>query len=116
MPAVSQTKRAATVGRESESVAFLEISVTPVGTESASISSIVSEACEVAEAAGVKHQVTATGTVLEGDLERLLTVAQRMHAAAFRSDVHRVVTNIHIDDRRDKAMAMESAVAAVQQP
>lgn len=96
-------------------MAFLEISVTPVGTDAPSISSFVAEACRVAVQDGVKYQVTATGTVLEGDLPRLVNVAQRMHEAAFKGEARRVVSHITIDERRDRSSSMEDVVAAARQ-
>lgn len=96
-------------------MALLEIAITPVGTDSTSFSSFVAEACQVAEQQGVRFQVTPTGTVLEGELPRVLAVAEAMHEAAFRGKAGRVVTNIHIDDRRDQPQTMEHAVQAVRQ-
>lgn len=93
-------------------MAFLEISVVPVGTESASISGLVADACRVAAQDGVHYEVSPTGTVLQGDLPRLLQVAQRMHEAAFGDKARRVVTHISIDERRDRVQRWELSVAA----
>lgn len=94
-------------------MALLEISVVPVGTESPSISSYIAEACREAKRNGIKFDVTPTATVMEGDLPALLDVAQKMHAAGFGNGVQRVVTNISIDERRDKDLVMERTVSAV---
>lgn len=95
-------------------MALLEISVTPVGTGDTSFSSVVQAALQAAEEQGVKFQVTPTGTVLEGELPRVLAVAQAMHEAAFRSQAARVVSNIHVDDRRDQRQTMEHAIKAAR--
>ncbi|MDF2626399.1 MAG: hypothetical protein K0R39_230 [Symbiobacteriaceae bacterium] len=95
-------------------MALLEISVVPVGTESPSISSFISEACREAKRNGIKFDVTPTATVMEGDLPALLDVAQKMHQAGFHGGVQRVVTNIAIDERRDKDLVMEQTVSAVE--
>ncbi len=94
-------------------MALLEISITPVGTDATSISSFVNSACQVAARQGVKYQVNATGTTLEGDLARVLSVAQAMHEAAFKNESARVVTNIHIDDRRDQGQTIARAIQTV---
>lgn len=96
-------------------MALLEISVVPVGTDSPSISSYIAQACKEAKRNGIKFEVTPTATVMEGDLPALLNVAQQMHEAAFRSGSQRVVTNIAIDERRDKDLHMEETVTAVRQ-
>ncbi|HLN60130.1 MAG TPA: MTH1187 family thiamine-binding protein [Symbiobacteriaceae bacterium] len=95
-------------------MALLEISVVPVGTDSPSISSFVAQACKEAQRNGIKFEVTPTSTVMEGDLPALLHVAQEMHHAAFKGDCQRVVTNISIDERRDKDLCMEKTVQAVR--
>lgn len=95
-------------------MALLEISVVPVGTESPSISSYIAQACREAERNGIKFDVTPTSTVMEGDLPALLHVAQQMHEAAFHAGSQRVVTNISIDERRDKDLKMEESVSTVR--
>lgn len=95
-------------------MALLEISVVPVGTDSPSISSHIAQACKEAQRNGIKYDVTATSTVMEGDLRALVDVARQMHEAAFRGGSQRVVTNISIDERRDRDQSMEAAVNAVQ--
>lgn len=95
-------------------MALLEISVVPVGTETPSFSSTVSQALREAQRNGIKYDVTPTSTVMEGDLLALLDVAHQMHKAAFTGSTERVVTNISIDERRDKDLRMEEAVRAAQ--
>lgn len=92
---------------------ILEISVIPVGTANASISSFIVEACKVARQRGLQYQVTPTGTVLEGELGELLEIAREMHQMPFRAGANRVVTNITIDDRHDKDLDMQDSVRAV---
>lgn len=85
----------------------------PVGTDQASISDHVAEACKEAARNGVKYQVTPTSTVLEGDLRAILDVACQMHEAGFRDGAQRVISNISVDDRHDKDLTMEHAVSEV---
>jgi uncharacterized protein (TIGR00106 family) len=94
-------------------MALLEISVVPVGTDTPSISSFITEACREAKRNGIKFDVTPTATVMEGDLPALMHVAQQMHQAAFRAGTQRVVTNISIDERRDKDLTMKETVHTV---
>ncbi len=95
-------------------MALLEISVVPVGTESPSFSSFVAQACREAQRNGIKYDVTPTSTVMEGDLPALMDVARKMHEAAFQAGSQRVVTNIAIDERRDKDLQMEDSVRTVR--
>jgi uncharacterized protein (TIGR00106 family) len=75
----------------------------------------VAEAERVLErAANIKYELTAMGTIVEGDLENLLTLAQKMHRSAFSNEVMRVLTSIKIDERRDKPSGISAKVQAVQ--
>ncbi|MGE5676126.1 MAG: MTH1187 family thiamine-binding protein [Mycobacterium leprae] len=94
-------------------MALLEVSVVPVGTENPSISSFVAQSLREVKRNGIKFHVTPTATVMEGDLPALMHVAQQMHEAALRAGSQRVITNISIDERRDKDLNMEDTVNAV---
>ena len=96
-------------------MAMIDISVVPVGTASASVSQYVAGALKILQSEpGIKYQLTPMNTVIEGDLDRLLAVAQQMHLSAFEAGAARVVTTLRIDDRRDKPLTMAGKVAAVE--
>ncbi len=91
-----------------------EIAVAPLGTPTTSLSQYVASCLNVVkEAQDVSYQLTAMGTIVQGPLERILDLAQKMHEAPFAMGVKRVLTSIKIDDRRDKPATMESKVKAV---
>jgi len=92
-----------------------DIRVLPFGTETASLSHYVAACVNVLkQAPDIKYQVTPMATMVEGPLERILELLQEMHELPFTMGVKRVVTNISIDDRRDKPITMESKVKAVE--
>jgi uncharacterized protein (TIGR00106 family) len=95
-------------------MALMEISVVPVGTGTTSISDYVAAAVKVLEEEKVKYQVTAMGTIVEGETGELLRLAQRMHEAVFKMGVARVVTRINLDERRDKEITIETKVRSVR--
>ncbi len=95
-------------------MAILEISVMPLGTGTPSVSRFVAGAMKVLQAEkGVKYEMTSMGTNIEGDLDQLFDLAQRMHSSAFAAGAQRVVTVMKIDDRRDQVATIQSKVAAV---
>ncbi|MBA4544196.1 MULTISPECIES: MTH1187 family thiamine-binding protein [Thermoactinomyces] len=96
-------------------MAFLEISVAPVGTNTPSFSSYVSQAVEVVQQSGLQYQVTPTATVIEGDLNQLMDVAKQIHQKAMSAGANRVITHISIDERNDKSTNMQQQVQSVQQ-
>jgi uncharacterized protein (TIGR00106 family) len=96
-------------------MALIKISTVPVGTGATSISQYVARAVEVLRGEkDVKYELTAMGTIIEGDLDRLLTLTRKMHEAVFAAGIKRVVTTIEIDDRRDKAPTISGKVESVK--
>jgi len=97
-------------------MAMMGISIVPVGTGSPSVSSYVAEAVKLLQKEpGVKYELTAMMTIVEGDVGRLLEIAQKMHNTAFAAGAKRVVTSIRIDDRRDKPVTIKSKVKSVKE-
>jgi uncharacterized protein (TIGR00106 family) len=96
-------------------LALLEISVVPVGTNTASFSSYVSDAVRLIQQNGLNYQITPTATVIEGEVDQLMDVAKLIHKSAMANGVNRVITNISIDERTDKPTNMLQQVQAVQQ-
>ncbi len=91
-----------------------EVSVIPIGTKTPSASEYVAKAIKVLmQEKNVKYQLTAMGTLLEGELSQVLEVAKRMHDSIFGEEVKRVVTRITVDDRRDKELTMDYKVQSV---
>ena len=91
-----------------------EVSVIPVGTQTASVSDYVARAiAALKQAKDVRYELTAMGTIIEGDLDGVLGAAKKMHECLFDAQVKRVVTTIKIDDRRDKELSMGYKVQSV---
>ncbi|SHF49017.1 MTH1187 family thiamine-binding protein [Desulforamulus putei] len=96
-------------------MAIVEVTVIPLGTGSTSLSSFVAGCVRVLEqAAGIKYQLTPMGTVIEGDLTRVMELVRQMHEQPFLVGASRVSTTIRIDDRRDKEGTMQGKVASVE--
>ena len=92
-----------------------EIAVAPLGTATTSLSQYVASCLNVVKGAqDVSYELTAMGTIIQGPLERILDLAQRMHEVPFAMGAKRVLTTIKIDDRRDKPATMESKVKAIR--
>jgi uncharacterized protein (TIGR00106 family) len=97
-------------------MALIDISVVPVGTSSPSASRYVAGAVKILQSEpNIKYELTAMNTIIEGDLEQLLSLAYRMHRSSFDAGVQRVVTTIRIDERRDKPLTIEGKIAAVRE-
>ena len=91
-----------------------EIHVVPLGTATPSLSRYVAAVINtLKQTQGIKYQLTAMGTIIQGPLERIFELAQKMHEVPFTMGAKRVVSTINIDDRRDKSITIDSKVRAV---
>ena len=96
-------------------MAIIDISVVPVGTGTPSVSPFVAGAVRILQnEPGIKYELTAMNTIIEGDLDQLLTLVKKMHDSAFNSGIQRVVTTLRIDERRDKPLTITGKVDAVK--
>lgn len=95
-------------------MAVVEISVTPLGTATPSVSAYVADCLKIVKESGLNYQLTPMGTILEGDIDTIFDLVRRMHKAPFSAGAVRVSTLIKIDDRRDRAdHTMAGKVASV---
>ena len=94
---------------------IMEISIVPVGTQTASVSQYVADTVKVLKRQrGIRYELTSMGTIVESDsLEILLNIAKKMHDIIFKSGIKRVVTTIKIDDRKDKKLTMNGKINSV---
>ena len=96
-------------------MAIIEISIVPVGTGTPSVSQYVAGAVKLLQGEkDIKYELTAMGTIIEGDLEQLLGLVGKMHQSAFAGGAMRVVTTVKIDERRDKASSITGKVESVK--
>jgi uncharacterized protein (TIGR00106 family) len=96
-------------------MAIAEISIVPLGTNTPSVSQYVARAIKVLEKEkDIKYELTAMGTIMEGDLDRILAVVRKMHEETFGEGIARVLTTVKIDDRRDKSQSMKEKVDSLK--
>ena len=94
-------------------MAVVEVSIVPIGTESTSLSPYVAGAIRVLKESSLQYELTAMGTIISGDLDEILDVIRKMHESCFGAGAERVLTQIKIDDRRDRAGTPEQKVRSV---
>lgn len=98
-------------------MAIVDVTVIPIGTDGPSVSGYVAEIQEILEGykeeGKINYQLTPMSTIIEGDLPELFNVILAIHEVPFQQGLHRVATNIRIDDRRDKKVQMQDKLAAV---
>ncbi len=96
-------------------MAVVFLSITPIGTGTPSVSRYVAGVEKILRASGLKNQLTAMGTIIEGDLDEILAVVRRMHEHPFTQGAVRVSTFVKIDDRRDQEHTIEGKMRSVEE-
>ena len=81
-----------------------ELEIIPVGTNSTSVSTILAEVAKLIDKSGLDYRVGPMGTVVEGEWDRIMTLAKQCHQAVLGT-TGRVLTTIRIDDRKDRPSA-----------
>ena len=96
-------------------VAVVFVTIAPLGTGTPSLSRYVAGVERILRKSGLVHQLTAMGTIVEGDLDAILAVVREMHEAPFGQGAVRVSTLIKIDDRRDKVHTIARKMRSVEE-
>lgn len=97
-------------------MAFMEVTIIPMGTATTSCSPYIARILDIAEAdPRVRCELNTMGTTLEGELADLYRCLQNMQEAIFADGVQRVYTVAKIDDRRDKYQTMTQRIQSVEE-
>jgi uncharacterized protein (TIGR00106 family) len=97
-------------------MAMIEVSIVPVGTQSPSVSGYIAGAVRILRnEPEIKYELTAMGTIIEGEIGHLLSLAGKMHRSAFEAGAVRVVTTVKIDERRDKPLTIKGKIETVRE-
>jgi len=92
-----------------------QVSITPIGVGT-SVSRYIKIALDEIRKSGIRYELNAMSTILETrNLEELFEIVRKAHLSVIEAGAERVITEIKIDDRRDKEATMESKVKAVEQ-
>ena len=91
-----------------------QLSIAPIG-KGTSISKYVKIVLETLKKEHVTFETNAMGTVIETeDIKTLFHVVQRAHEAVVKAGGQRVITELKIDDRRDKEATMKSKLNSLK--
>lgn len=96
-------------------MALLQLTIIPMGTQTPSVGDYVADIQKALEKENVSFQLTDMGTLIQGEVQDLLQIVSRIYELPFQRGAERVVTQMVIDDRRDKDVAIGDKTAAVQE-
>jgi uncharacterized protein (TIGR00106 family) len=88
-----------------------EFSITPIGAGE-SLSTYVAECMKIVRESGLPHELTAMGTIVEGEWDEVMAVIKACHMAV-RAKCRRVSTLIKIDDREAPPGRIKAKVESV---
>jgi uncharacterized protein (TIGR00106 family) len=95
-------------------MALMQLTIIPLGTETPSVGEYVADIQQALEEANVHFQLNDMGTLIEGEAQELLRLVARLYELPFQRGARRVVTQIVMDDRRDKHVGIGDKIDAVQ--
>ena len=91
---------------------IVEFSVVPIGRGEA-LAGPVARILDIVDKSGLPYQLTAMGTLVEGEWDEVLGLVRRCHEA-MRGEAGRVYTHITIDDRPRPAGRIAGKVREVE--
>jgi uncharacterized protein (TIGR00106 family) len=90
----------------------IEFSVVPVG-RGEELAGSVARILDIIDRSGLPYQLTAMGTLVEGDWDEVVGLIRRCHEA-MRGESGRVLTHIAIDDRPNASGRLSGKVRDVE--
>ncbi|KAJ0426527.1 hypothetical protein BJY00DRAFT_91306 [Aspergillus carlsbadensis] len=85
-----------------------------VGSESPSFSREIAEIQQLMQQSGLKFQMHATGTTVEGSWEQVARVIGCAHTMLHQEGIPRIQTDVRIITRMDKIKPLEENIRTVQ--
>jgi uncharacterized protein (TIGR00106 family) len=90
-----------------------DLTVVPIGV-GVSLSKYVVACEEILQEAGLKTQLHAYGTNIEGEWDQLFSAVKRCHEVLHAMGVPRVSTTVRVGTRTDRTQTMEDKVRSVE--
>lgn len=91
---------------------LMELTIIPFG-QGRSLSGEIADLVEIIERSGLDYQMTAFGTLVEGDWDQLVALARECHFKA-KEKTDRVLTAIRLDDFGERTGEIDGAVSRVE--
>ena len=92
---------------------ILDLCVVPLGV-GVSVSRYVAECHRVLQEAGLKHQLHAYGTNIEGEWDEVMAAVKHCHERVHQMGAPRITTTIKLGTRIDRVQTMADKVTSVE--
>ena len=93
---------------------MIDICIVPLGV-GVSVSDYVAACQKVLKAAGLKHEMHAYGTNVEGEWDDVMAAVKRCHEVVHEMGAPRITTSMRLGTRTDRAQSMNDKVQSVVQ-
>jgi uncharacterized protein (TIGR00106 family) len=93
---------------------LVDLSIVPLGV-GLSLSRYVAECERVLKEAGLKTELHANGTNIEGDWDEVFAAVRRCHEVLHDMGVPRVSATLRVGTRTDKVQSLEDKVRSVEE-
>jgi len=95
-----------------EHIAIADLSISAIG-EGRSLSPYVAKCLNVFTQAGLRTNIHALGTNIEGPLPKVLSCIETCHNILHEDGVARIISNIRLTTRTDRMQSIEEKINAV---
>lgn len=92
---------------------IVDLCIIPIGV-GVSLSTYIAACEKILLEAGLKTQLHANGTNIEGEWEEVFAAIKRCHETLHEMGVPRISTSIKVGTRTDRAQTMEDKIRSVQ--
>ncbi|RMJ25148.1 cell wall biogenesis protein [Aspergillus sp. HF37] len=103
-----------TPGLSSPSRCIADFSLVPIGTKSNSYSQQIADVERLVQQSGLKFQMHATGTTIEGPWDQVMQLIGLAHSLMHEQGIARINTDVRVSTRTDKTQPMEGNIASVE--
>ena len=93
---------------------IVDFCLVPIGV-GVSVSKYIAECEKILSEAGLKTQLHAYGTNIEGEWEQVFTAIKRCHERVHAMGVPRISSTIRLGTRTDREQTMEDKIRSVQE-
>lgn len=91
---------------------MIDICIVPLGV-GVSVSDYVAACQKVLQTAGLKHEMHAYGTNVEGEWDDVMAAVKRCHEVVHEMGAPRITTSMRLGTRTDRVQTMDDKVQSV---
>jgi uncharacterized protein (TIGR00106 family) len=93
---------------------MIDICIVPLGV-GVSVSEYVTACQKVLQKSGLKHQMHAYGTNVEGDWDEVMAAVKQCHEVVHDMGAPRINTSMRLGTRTDREQTMDDKIQSVQE-